>query len=265
MGDEAENKVLKLEHFVYGSHEGYRMKAYSKGIDLDIHTDPFQGMFLPIKQSDIKEVGDIRMIIPVDDSTTLLSKILKGGKDDHARETMANHTVVISRNMLRAGEITYEDVDLAMTHYEKNNIEAIGDIPPLEVIHQDKKMEISELKNYMREDVIRNLISQYIEYSERKVFLHYRASNAEKRIRAAYLLSLLIDLELNIVPLSIFTDIPYGGAKRVFNLVISRAMIGVKPGGDWVMLPVEKKRTWTSIDKKEFAKELDRVLGRIYH
>jgi len=264
MGDEAEKVSTKLDHFVYGSHEGYRMKAYSKGVDLDVHTEPFEGLFLPIKQSDIKLVSEIRMILPVDDSTTLLSKILKGGKDDHARDTMANHTVIVPRDKLRSGELTYEEVDVAMTEFEAKNIEAIGDIPPLEVPSLDKKMDVNEIKNYLREDLIRNLIDQYVGYGDRKVFLHYRTSNTDKRIKTAYLLSMLLDLKLNLVHLSVFTDVPYGGAKRIFNLVISRAMIDVKPGGDWVMLPVEKKRTWTSIDKKEFNKELNRVLKKIY-
>ena len=112
--------------------------------------------------------------------------------------------------------------------------------------------------------IIRNLIKHYTEDIDRNVFLHYRTSDAKKRIKTAYLLSMLIDINLNVIPLAIFTDIPYGGAKNIFNLIISRAMINVKPGGDWVMLPVEKKRTWKSIDKKEFNRELDKTLDKIY-
>jgi hypothetical protein len=264
MGGEAKENSTVIEHFVYGSHEGYRMKAYSSGIDLDVHTEPFQGLFLPIKQSDIKNISEIRMILPEGEGNILLSRIVKGGKDEHARETMANHTAIISREMLRTGEITYEEVDEAMIKFEAESIESTGDIPALEVPVLDKKMDVAELKNYLREDVVKNLINHYIDSADKKVFLYFRHSDAEKRTRTAYLLSMLLDLNLRLVPLSIFTDIPYGGAKRVFNLVISRAMIDVKPGGDWVMLPVEKKRSWSPIDKKRFTEKLNEMLDKIY-
>jgi hypothetical protein len=264
MGEEAQKDSTTIEHFVYGSHEGYRMKAYSKGIDLDVHTDPFEGMFLPIKQSDIKNIDEIRMILPVDRSSMLLSRIIKGGKDDHARDTMANHTAVVPRDMLKNNEITYEEVDAVMEDFETKNIDSIGDIPPLDVPQTDKRLDMAELKKYIPEEVVKNLILHYMENEDKKVFLHYRTSNAEKRTRAAYLLSMLIDMKLNVMPLSIFTDVPYGGAIRVFNLVLSRAMIGIKPGGDWVMLPVEKKRAWTGVDKKQFTKRLNEVLDDIY-
>ena len=264
MGGDAKEDFTTIEHFVYGSHEGYRMKAYSKGIDLDIHTEPFQGMFLPIKQSDIKNVSEIRMILPAGHASTILSRIVKGGKDDHARDTMANHAAVIPRELLKSGNITYDEVDEAMVKFESESIETIGDIPPLEISQQDKTMDMGELKNYLDEEIVKNLIDHYIKSEDKKIFLYYRNSNAQKRTRAAYLLSLLIDLKLNLIPLSIFTDVPYGGAKRIFNLVISRAMIGVKPGGDWVMLPVEKKRSWTPVDKKKFDKHLNNILDQIY-
>ena len=263
MGEEAQGNT-ELAHFVYGSHEGYRMKAYSSGIDLDVHPEPFQGMFLPIKQSDVKNISEIRMILSSGANDILLSRIIKGGMDDHARETMANHTAVIPRHMLKNGEITYDEVDAAMVKFETENVDAIGDIPPLAIPHQDKSADMSQLKNYLRQDVVRNLINHYIDNVDRKVFLYYKNSNSAKRTQTAYLLSMLIDINLDLIPLKIFTDLPYGGAKRVFNLVISRVMIGVKPGGDWVMLPVEKKRSWDAVDKKELNAKLTQIFKTIY-
>ena len=240
------------------------MKAYSSGIDLDIHTEPFQGMFLPIKQSDVKTITEIRMILPVNDTNILLSRIIKGGVDDHGRPTMANHTAIIPRQMLKEGEITYEEVDEAMAGFETDKIDALGDIPPLTILSQTKSTNMSELKNYIKKEVISNLINHYNESVDKKIFLYYQKSDSAKRIRTAYLLSMLIDIKLNFIPLSIFTDLPYGGAKRIFNLVISRVMIDIKPGGDWTMLPVERKRSWNSVDKKQFNAKLTKILNSIY-
>lgn len=264
MGDSESSDIMELEHFIYGSHQGYRMKAHSAGIDLELHTEPFEGMFLPIKQSDVKNISEIRMILPADDAHMLLSRIIPGGKDEHARVTMANHTVIIPRRFLKEGAVSYEDVDSAMTEFEKGNIDSIGEIPKLNIQPQKSKMDIAKLKNYLREDIVRNLIKKYLKNQDVKIFLYYRKSDALKRTQAAYLLSMLIDINLELIPLSIFTDIPYGGAKRIFNLVISRAMIDVKPGGDWIMLPVERKLKWTPVDRKRFHKELNKILDDIY-
>ncbi len=261
--DQTQTNMHLLEHFIYGSHQGYRMKAYSKGLDVDVHTEPFQGMFLPIKQSDIKNISDVTMILPMDEYL-LLSRVIPGGKDEHARVTMANHTAVIPRDLLKEGAITYDQVNDAMMAFEKNNIDKIGDIPPLEVEKRDKGPELKELKHYLREDVVMNLVKNYIKNEDVKIFLHYRQSDSIKRTRAAYLLSMLIDVNLGLIPLAIFTDIPYGGAKRIFNLVISRALIDVKPGGDWIMIPAERKYTWTPLDRKRLQVEFKKYLDHIY-
>jgi hypothetical protein len=268
MGDAIESgsseAEVELEHFVYGSHEGYRMKAHSTGIDLELHTEAFEGLFLPIKQSDVKNISEVRMILPADESSILLSRIVQGGKDDHARVTMANHTAVVPRQLLKDGALSFEDVDTAMASFEKENIEKIGNIPTLSVGKTGKGSDMAELKTYLREDIVRNLIKNYLKNRDIKIFLYYNKSDAIKRTRAAYLLSQLIDINLGLIPLSIFTDVPYGAAKRIFNLVISRAMIDVKPGGDWIMIPVERKLKWTPVDRKRFQKELNELLDDIY-
>ena len=255
---------LELEHFIYGSHEGYRMKAKSPGIDLELHTEAFEGMFLPIKQSDIKNISEVRMILPADEANIILSRVVQGGKDEHARITMANHTAIVPRRLLKSGELSFADVDSAMAEFEKENIDKIGDLPKLAVECTGKGLEMAELKNILREDIVRNLIKNYIKNRDVKIFLYYRKSDAIKRTEAAYLLSMLIDINLNLIPLSIFTDVPYGGAKRIFNLVISRAMIDVKPGGEWIMLPVDRKLKWTPMDRERFKKELNELLDDIY-
>jgi len=263
MGEESDNKKIALEHFVYGSYEGYQMKAYSSGVDLDVHTEPFQGMFLPIKQSDVKNVSEIRMILPLEDAH-ILSRILKGGTDDHGRPTMANHSAIIPRQLLKDGTVSYEDVDQAMAEFEPDGLGLIGDIPPLTISIRSTSTDISEIKQYLRKEVIKNLIDHYVEGDDKKIFLYYKSSDQLKRMRVAFLLSRLIDIELNITPLAIFTDIPYGGAKNIFNLVISRVMLDIKPGGDWVMLPVERSPSWKSQDRKAFNAKLNKVLNSIY-
>jgi hypothetical protein len=194
----------------------------------------------------------------------ILSRIVQAGRDEHARRTMANHAAVIPRRLLKEGKLSYDIVDRAMEAFEKDGLGAVGKIPLLPVEQLDQPPDMDELKGILREDIVRNLINNYIKNRDVKIFLHYTKSDAVKRTKTAYLLSMLIDLNLELIPLAIFTDVPYGGAKRIFNLVISRVMIDVKPGGDWIMIPVTRKVKWTPQDKKRFTQELTRLLDEIY-
>ena len=56
MSDEGE--YILLDHFIYGSDQGYRVKAWSEGVDEDSHTEPFDGCFIPLTQADAKYITD---------------------------------------------------------------------------------------------------------------------------------------------------------------------------------------------------------------
>ncbi|MCK5562477.1 MAG: hypothetical protein KAJ51_17890 [Thermoplasmata archaeon] len=239
MQESEESQELLLDHFVYGSDQGYKVKAWSSGVDEDAHTDPFDGCFIPMTQADAKYVTDARSIIPAGDKYILLSRFIKGSIDEYQRKTMANHTALVPRKYLIEGKLTYEDVDQAMQKYEAATENPRKEIRQLKLQSRSVKIDVGELKNYFIRDDVEKLMNFYKQDHANKVFIYYKKSSAEQRNEAAYLLSMLVDIGLNLVPLSIFTDVPYPEAKRVFNLILARSMISIKPGKGWSMLPTQ--------------------------
>ena len=230
---------ILLDHFVYGSDQGYKVKAWSEGVDTDAHTEPFDGCFIPLTQADAKYITDARSIIPAGEKYILLSRFIKGSIDEYQRKTMANHTAIIPRKLLIEGKLSYEVVDSAMQKYEAATDNPRKEIPKLKVQSALSKPDVSELKNFFIREDIEKLMNFYKQDRENRVFVLYKKSSSEQRVQAAYLLSMLLDIGLNITPLKIFTDVPYPDAKRVFNLILARSMISIKPGKGWVMLPTQ--------------------------
>jgi hypothetical protein len=239
MSEEVEGNEILLDHFIYGSDQGYRVKAWSEGVDEDAHTEPFDGCYIPLTQADAKYITDARAILPSGDKLILLSRFIKGSIDEYQRKTMANHTALIPRKLLIDGVLSYEDVDRAMQKYEAESDNPRKEIPQLKVHPSGSKIDIADLKNYFAREDLDKLMNFYKQEKDNKVFLFYKKSSTEQRVQSAYLLSMLIDIGLNIVPLKIFTDVPYPDAKRVFNLIMARSMISIKPGQGWVMLPTQ--------------------------
>ncbi len=229
----------ELDHFIYGSHEGYKIKAYSKGVDVDLYSDAFMGFFIPISQSDVKYLKDARIILPVGDRNIVLSHIIKGTVDEYMRNTQGNHSVIIPKELLAQGTITYEDVDAAMDEWERENWNKAGELEKLKVVPRGEGFDVKDLKSYLSKDDTNKLLKKYKSDRDQKVFLYYKRSDAPQRIKLAYLLSMLVDVGLNIVPLAIFTDVPYPDAKKLFNLVIARNMISIKPDTGWAMVPAQ--------------------------
>lgn len=243
MSGEGSGWHIPLEHYIYGvrSGFGYGMKAYSEGVDIEKDTALYRGMYLPIRQSDSKYLKEIRSILSPGSDYILFSRIIKGPDDEYGRATMANHTVIVPRHYIKEKILSYEAINQAMKKFESEKLEEEGNIPPLVVPASDTKDLHYNLKDLLPEETFIALLNHYLEDEDRKVFLLYRRSNAEKRIRIAYAISYTLDINMEVKPLSIFTDFPHPNAKKVYNLIISPAMIDIKPGGDWVMLNVDRK------------------------
>jgi len=258
--------TVQLEHFLYGSHGGYTMKAKSKGVDPGGHTEPFKGMMLPIKQSDVKYVTEIRAILPCGWDLIMLARIIKGEKDDKGRGTIANHTAIVPRKMLETGTLNYEDIDAAMAKWESvpENLGAVGDIPLIEVPKATKQMDLGELKNYIPKATLDKMIENYKKDKDRKIFVNYKKSTEAQRVKAGYLLSLLLDMKTRVTPLAIFTDIPYRADEASpFNLVLSRSLISIKPGGSWIVLTADTEGYGQQDAKKD--KALKSTIDDIYN
>ena len=138
---------VELQHFVYGSYQGYMMKAKTADIDPEGDTEPFMGMLLPVSQADLKNVEDVRFVIPAGWNSLYLSRVYAAGKDDKGRGTIANHTVFIPREHLQKNMYTYEDVIERIIKFDKANPDALGEIPPLKVPITNKKPDFDEMKN----------------------------------------------------------------------------------------------------------------------
>lgn len=242
MTDETTTLDVAIEHYIYGSYGGYKMKAQSSGVDPAAHTDPYKGYFFPITQADVKTLGEVRVILPAGPNTMLLARIVKGPRDDHGRETMANHTAIIPKHLLYQGILTYEDVDNAMIEFEKDGVNSIGKILPLAMPKSKQPADMSALKDMLSKDIVDNIINHYKSDKDRRIFLFYKGGDPAQRIKLAYLLSMLLDVKMGLIPLSLFTDKPYFSATNIFNLVISRVMANIKPGGEWVVMPVDASR-----------------------
>ena len=253
-------KTIDIDHFIYGSREGYTLLGCSSGVDEDACTDPFEGMLLPITVMEMKRVKDVQSIIPTG-ANILISRYYQGQKDDKGRPTLANHTAVIPREILENGSANYDDIVKAMVKFETKNFDVVGELSKLKVPLLKNRIKISKIKKLISEKTVEDLIMHYQRKPNVRVFLYFPGSNDESRIQTAYLLSYLLDIKHRLVPIKAFTSVPYAGAKKVFNLVISRDQIDVKPGKGWVMLTIDKYSHGTG---GTTIKGLQKDLRRIY-
>jgi hypothetical protein len=195
------------------------------------------GFFIPISQSDARYLRDVRLVVPLGEDSLMVSHLLQGVKDEYQRSTLANHTAIVPRSALAKGALTYWDVDRSMIEFEKAHPDASGELAKLEV---DPRMAGPSLQ-YLPTLLGRQELERVVDYFKRdrddRVFIFYKGSDPEQRIALAFLLSMLIDITMNAVRLSVFSDVPYADAKRLFNLVIARSMIGIRPGQGWSVVP----------------------------
>ncbi|MCL4326439.1 MAG: hypothetical protein M1481_06440 [Candidatus Thermoplasmatota archaeon] len=259
MVDEKNDEVIECEQFIYGNYKGYKMKAYSKNGIAEGYVRPYQGFFLPISQSDLKYMHIPHLILS-NSNAILFSRIVKG-LDEYKRGAVENHTVIVPKQFLLEGAITYEELDRDMEKFEAEHKEAVGNLP-LFSIHREKNNideYIKELQKYLNRGVVEKLIAYYRENSAVKIFLHVPNSSEDERLKMAYLLSMLLDIKLRLTSISVFSDVPYTDATRIFNLIISRIKPDIKPG-EWVMVPVKKEDTPTS-SKETIDKTIDDIFG----
>lgn len=259
--DDIQGDFVELQHFVYGSYKGYMMKAKTADIDTEGDTEPFMGMLLPVSQADLKTVEDVRFLIPAGWNSIYLSRVFSAGKDDKGRGTISNHTVFIPRTDLEKNLYTYEDVIDRIIKFDEANPDALGEIPPLKVPITNKKPDYKELRNILSKKIVANLINKYTKNKEQKIFLKYEGSSRDQRIKAIFLLSMLLDVKLKVIPLAAFSDTPYTQAKSVFNLIIARQKIGIKPGGDWIMVNVDSKTYDGESRKEDIIEALEEIYG----
>lgn len=263
MGDDVDVGVdfVKLKHFVYGSYKGYMMKAKTPDIDPEGDTEPFMGMLLPVSQADLKSVEDVRFLIPAGWNTIILSRVYAAGRDDKGRGTIANHSVFIPREHLEKGMYTYDDVMEQVVKFDKANPNILGEMKHLKVPITNNKPDFGELRNIISKSMVENIINKYKKNKDQRIFLKYSGSSRDQRIKCIYLLSMLLDIKLKVVPLAAFSDTPYTSAKAVFNFIIAREKIGIKPGGDWTMINVDSKAYDASSKKEEIKDALDDIYG----
>jgi len=71
-------------------------------------------------------------------------------------------------------------------------------------------------------------------------------------------------MKLRVMPLAIFTDIPYRADEASpFNLVLSRSLISIKPGGAWIVLTADTEGYGQQDAKKD--KAIKSTLEDIYN
>ncbi|MEW5937611.1 MAG: hypothetical protein AB1665_07325 [Candidatus Thermoplasmatota archaeon] len=234
---EGDTASVRLEHFVYGNDKGYRMMGQSDPKNLEMYTEPYRGFYLPVSQSYVKEIKEPLRVIVSGGSFILFSRISQS-QDEIGRLSLENHSAVVPRNLLSEGKIDYEALDRAMEEFESTHHSRKGNIPQMEIPIQarDLGQSLAELSKYLPREKIEALISLYTKDTKKKIILQLPRANFQERTKIAYLLSLLIDIKLGVVPISVFPDVPYPDATDVFSLIITQKDPGIKPTRRWAMI-----------------------------
>ncbi len=258
--DGSKTRTEKIEHFIYGSFKGYCMKAKSPGVDQSAVEEAIGSNFIPIAQGDFKYVEDVRVLLPFDEETIMVSRIYPAGRDDHGRGTVANHTALVPRKFMRWGYFTYEDINRALIDFEQKHPNAQGKLEPLTITGSKKKLDASNLANHLSRATTEEVLGRFIRTKGKaKVVVKYKGRTQE-RIEALFGLAEALDLMLSKVRVAGFSDLPYSQNQGMFNLIVSRVRIDLKAGGDWVEVdPASPKKPGVN-----FNSRTQKVLSSIY-
>jgi len=255
-------KKIRIERFVYGNDEGYRLLGTSDPKSVEPYTDMYRGLFLPVSQGQMKSIVDPLRVIISGGNHILFSRI-RQSKDDIGRGSLENHTAIVPKDCMRDGRVTYEALDAAMAGAEKPGPSIKGDLSPLEVEPQSLNLDeyVKGLGKHLNRETMNNIVEIYQKDPKKRIILWVPHSTSQERTRMSYMFSVLFDLKLRAMPMSVFSDVPYPDAAELFNLIITQKDPGIKPTRSWAMLVYDPMRPMDVGDKENVKAALDDIFG----
>ena len=239
-----ENGTLELQHWIYGvsRDKGYGIKAESQTLHAALYTRALSNMFTPVRMEKTAEGGvrmDARMIHPAPAYDELLLSVLgRGEPDEYDRPTIQNHTVIVPAGHLRAGRLTFEQVETAIHEYDRRFSKASGRIEPISV-HLYTSDEPREpvgagIRRLMSRAAVETLAHRLLNDTEARTLVLCRESTNQYRNTLLYRLVELLHFGGEASLLPAISDAPTLSAMNHFRLAISAR--GVRADRTWTLL-----------------------------
>ncbi|TLZ62204.1 MAG: hypothetical protein E6K13_06080 [Methanobacteriota archaeon] len=234
---------IEIDHWLYGSQpgEGYTTKAVSRGMSVGLYDNYLRGHYTPIRAATAQEEGTVNiwMIHPVGSGEELLlSRMFRGPADEAGRPTFANHTAVVTTELLRSGRLTLEGVYRALEAFDKKNPRVAGEMAQLSVpirpapeagtffgfgVHRSISLPALE-----------TLATRMMTDPRSRTLLLSRDSTPESRNRTLCSAVELLNWACGLPLFTAISDSPTSSALKFFKLVV--APRGVRADSSWALL-----------------------------
>lgn len=254
-----EEDTLALQHWIYGvsPEKGYGIKAESHALNAPLYTRYLANQFTPVRMEKTADGGarmDARMIHPVlGNDEVLLSLLGRGVPDEYDRPTIQNHTVIIPAPPLRAGRLTFEEVEGAVQEFDRRTPKASGRMDPV-VVPLSAKGGTREpmgtgIRRLMTRAAVETLASRFLTDQQSRTLVLCRESTNQYRNELLYRLVELLHSSGEIPFFPAISDAPTLSAMNHFRLAISGR-------------GVRADRTWTLLDSSIEEPALPRFPGK---
>jgi hypothetical protein len=235
---------LRLDHWIYGAspEKGYGMKAESHGLNGPLYMRYLANHLTPVRVEKTANGGtliDARMIHPAPANNEVLLSILgRGVADEYNRPTIQNHTVVIPAAPLRAGQLSFFDVEAAVLDFDHRFPKASGKIDPIPMRLRPQEEVLSPIGGGIRRLITKaavdTLASRFLADHQGRTLVLCRGSTNQYRNELLYRLVELLHAGPEIPLFPAISDAPTLSAMNHFRLAISSR--GVRADGTWTLL-----------------------------
>jgi len=232
---------IQVPHFLYGPtpKKGYSKRAVSPDIVPEEY-ERLLGCYIPFDpvclRADDVAGREARAVVSVPElECVFFSRLYRRHKlDEKGRTGVLTHTVSLPRKALLQG-LCYSEVETAMAGFEAENGVPIGDIPKLEIKWDgdDSAQEKTRGKPLIKRDSLSRLAEGYRKEANVKFVMTCRGTQPKERMTLGYSLSRLLDLELQVVPISFLTEAPLSLNNSYFNLILVSIPLFVPPRIGW--------------------------------
>ncbi len=239
-----ESVELSLEHWIYGAspERGYGMKAESHRLNGPLYMRYLASHYTPVrveKTSNGGTVIDARMIDPAPANDEILLSVLgRGTADEYNRPTIQNHTVVIPATPIRAGRLTFFDIEAAVQEFDHRFPKAAGKIEPIAVrtrASKDVEQPVGAgIRRLITKAAVDTLASRFLSDHQGRTLVLCRGSTNQYRNELLYRLTELFAAGNEVPLFPAISDAPTLSAMNHFRLAISAR--GVRADATWTLL-----------------------------
>lgn len=247
--------MVSLDHFIWRSLPkiGYPDDpvAKSSGVNPKMFTNFLMNEPIPIEYRSIYTSPDFRGYIIFNNSDipqilfTTVSWIEKG--DEHGRPSLFHHSVIINKELLKMGKISFFEIDKMMIYFQKTNTNAQGIIDPLEV-----KEKVNPNYDYptkielqITQSAVESLVNRLIINNNNKAIIRCGSIEQSLKFEIAVYLFELLNLECDLKSVAITTEPPRPEYIDIFNIVVTETLFEI---------PRDEKYWLPAIDPYEHIK-----------